>query len=66
MFDTRTLALLAPRAGEPNLDREAVQMAELRLAQSRTDSRSQSPVERVQALFGRSQTPSSASCDCTD
>ena len=65
MLDTRTLALLAPRAGEPHLDRDAVQLADLRAALSRCVSRVQSPVERLQSFFGRSQSPSMANCDCT-
>jgi hypothetical protein len=65
MLDTRTLALLAPRAGE-NLDREATQMADLRASQRQDNSRSRSAFERIQALLGRTQAPSSANCDCTE
>ena len=65
MLDTRTLAMLAPRAGEPNLDREATQLADLRIAQRMSARPTQSPVERLQALFGRTQPPSAANCDCT-
>ena len=64
MLDTRTLALLAPRAGEPNLDRDATQLADLRVSERRVESRSRSAFERFQALFARSQAPSSANCDC--
>lgn len=65
MLDTRTLELLAPRAGEPNLDRDAVQMAELRIALSRCTDQARSLFERVEdALFGRTRAPSSANCDC--
>jgi hypothetical protein len=57
--------MLAPRAGEPNLDRDAVQMAELRIALSRCTGQAKSLFERVEdALFGRSQAPSNANCDC--
>ena len=64
MLDTRTLALLAPRAGEPNLDRDAVQLADLRIALSRRAQRTQTLVERLEVLFGRNQSPSAANCDC--
>ena len=64
MLDTRTLAMLAPRAGEPNLDRDATQLADFRLANIRRSARTLSAVERLQqALFGR-QAPSAANCDC--
>ena len=65
MLDTRSLALLAPRAGE-NLEREAIQMADLRAARRQDNVRSRSTFERLQGLFGRSQAPSSANCDCAE
>jgi hypothetical protein len=65
MLDTRTLALLAPRAGE-NLERDAIQLADLRAAQRQAQTRSRSAFERVQAIFGRTQAPASANCDCTE
>jgi hypothetical protein len=65
MLDTRTLALLAPRAGEPNLDRDAAQLADLRAALSRTTTRTQTVFERLaQSFAGRNQAPSTANCDC--
>ena len=65
MMDPRTAVFLAGRV-EPHLDRNAQQLAALRDAHSRRTSRYQSPVERVQAFFGRSEAPSSAACDCTE
>lgn len=65
MMDPKTAVWLAGRAA-PHRDRDAEQLAALRDASSGSSTRHESPVERVQALFGRSQAPASASCDCTE
>ena len=64
MLDTRTLALLAPRAGEPNLDRDAVQLADLRAALSQRASRTPVRAEHPQLLFRRSEQPMAGYCEC--
>jgi hypothetical protein len=64
-MDPKTAVWLAGRV-EPNRDRDAEQLAALRDAGTRSSTRFQSPVERVQAFFGRSQAPASANCDCTE
>jgi hypothetical protein len=64
-MDPNTAVWLAGRV-EPHRDRDAEQLAALRDANSRSSTRYQSPVERVQAFFGRSQAPSSANCDCAE
>ena len=65
MMDPKTAVWLAGRVA-PHRDRDAEQLAALRDAGTGSQSRTQSPVERVQALFGRSQAPASANCDCTE
>ena len=65
MMDPKTAVWLAMRV-EPHRDRDAEQLAALRDASTRSSTPGQSPVERVQALFGRSQAPASANCDCTE
>jgi len=65
MMDPTTAVWLAGRV-QPHRDRDAEQLAALRDASSGSPTRYQSPVERVQAFFGRSQAPSSANCDCTE
>jgi hypothetical protein len=64
MMDPRTAVWLAGRA-EPHRDRDAEQLAALRDA-GVAASRVASTVERVQAFFGRSESPASANCDCAD
>ena len=64
MLDTRTLAMLAPRAGEPNLDREAIQLADLRIALRERAGRPQTRTEHPQLLFRRAELPMTACGDC--
>jgi hypothetical protein len=64
-MDPKTATWLAGRVA-PHQDRDAEQLAALRDASARSSTRYQSPVERVQAFFGRSQAPASANCDCTE
>ena len=65
MMDPKTAVWLAGRVA-PHQERDAEQLAALRDASAGSSTRTQSPVERVQALFGRSQAPASANCDCTE
>lgn len=65
MMDPKTAIWLAGRV-EPHRNRDAQQLAALRDASTGSSTRYQSPVERVQAFFGRSQAPASANCDCTE
>jgi hypothetical protein len=65
MMDPRTAVFMAGRV-DPHRDRDAQQLAAARAAGSRADTRMRSTVERVQAFFSRTESPSSASCDCTD
>jgi len=65
MMDPRTATLIAGRFA-PHHDRDAEQLAAARDAEARTTSGYRATLERVQAFFGRTQAPSSASCDCTD
>ena len=46
----------------PNQDRDAQQLADVRSTSQRKPQ--SSALERLQALFSRSQTPTAASCDC--
>ncbi|HEX8025375.1 MAG TPA: hypothetical protein VF484_04130 [Candidatus Limnocylindrales bacterium] len=64
MLDTRTLALLAPRAGEPNLDRDAIQLADLRAALSRRLPRREARAEHPQLLFRGNELPLTGFCEC--
>jgi hypothetical protein len=64
MLDTRTVALLAPRASEPNLEREAIQLADLRAALSTRVTRSLVRTEHPRLLFRRSDVPTATNCDC--
>jgi len=64
-MDPKTAVWLAGRVA-PHQDRDAEQAAALRDASASRSTRYQSPVERVQAFFGRSQAPTSANCDCTE
>jgi hypothetical protein len=64
MMDPNTAVWLAGRA-EPHRDRDAEQLAALRDAGSRSSSL-RSIAERVDAFFGRSQSPAAADCDCRD
>jgi hypothetical protein len=64
MMDPKTAVWLSGRI-EPNRDRDAVQLADLRDADANGSSRYRSTAERVQAFFSRAQAPSSANCDCT-
>ena len=65
MMDPKTAIWLAGRV-EPHRNRDAQQLAALRDASTGSSTRYQSPVERIQAFFGRSQAPASANCDCTE
>jgi hypothetical protein len=47
----------------PTQDRDAQQLADVRSTLQRKSQAS--AVERLQALFSRSQAPSAANCDCT-
>jgi hypothetical protein len=65
MMDPRTAVFLAGRV-DPHRDRDAQQLAAVRDADSRGASRMRPTLERVQAFFSRTESPSSAACDCAD
>jgi hypothetical protein len=62
MLTPQTAEWLAGRA-TPFRDRDAQQLADLRAALAKAR---RTPVERLQALFARTQPPTSANCDCTE
>jgi hypothetical protein len=65
MMDPQTATFLAGRI-EPHQDRDAEQLAAVRDARAGNSSRVRPALERVHAFFARSESPASASCDCTD
>jgi hypothetical protein len=65
MMDPQTAMYLAGRL-DPHRGRDARQRLAARDAQANQPSGLRSAVERVQTLLGRTESPSSASCDCTD
>jgi hypothetical protein len=65
MLTPQTAEWLAGRV-TVNRDRDAQQLADLRVALERCRARVASPVERLQALLGRTQDPAVANCDCSD
>ena len=54
----------AGRVITANQERDARQLADLRIALERCRDRMVTPFDRLQALFGRSQHPATANCDC--
>jgi hypothetical protein len=65
MLTPQTAALFAGRM-TPGRDRDAQQLADLRAALEQCRERVASPVRRLQALFGLTQHPALANCDCAD
>jgi len=65
MLTPQTAEWLAGRVPTATADRDARQLADLRAALERCRDRVASPVERLQALLGRTQHPAAANCDCT-
>ncbi len=65
MLTPQAAEWLAGRVQTATTDRDAQQLADLRAALERSRERMASPVERLQALFGRTQHPAVANCDCT-
>ena len=62
MFTPQEAEWFAGRVSTANQERDARQLAALRLA--RCHERLVTPFERLQALFGRSQHPATANSDC--
>jgi hypothetical protein len=65
MMDPHTATFAAGRFA-PHQDRDAQQLAAVRDARSPDTSGFRPMRERVKAFFSRSESPFSASCDCTD
>ena len=66
MLTPQAAEWLAGRVVTANSDRDAQQIADLRAALERRRERMVSPIERLQALLGRTEHPAVANCDCTD
>ena len=64
MLSPQEAQWFAGRVTTANDSRDAQQLADLRLALARCREQVLSPIERLQALFGRTQDPASANCDC--
>jgi hypothetical protein len=54
----------AGRVVTANQERDARQLADLRFALERCRERMVTPIERLQALLGRTQHPAAANSDC--
>lgn len=65
MMDPQTAMYMAGRI-DPHRGRDARQRLAARDAQANQSWGLRSAMERVQALLSRTESPSSASCDCTD